>query len=250
VRNGTLSPGLAEQDIRRGGTSWCHCSSRCSPPRPAGVQGVLALEAGLRERLQGGGEAVTCTPLPQPLRGALSLTQPGRHERSRCSAAPTPAFGSPGCGAEHKPSPPAENMVLSPPALAAAPAPGLFSGAVWQSSGQHSPPENQLDQLSHREADPHTSCLCTGMGWWETGAAEGASVRNTQPLRLPLLAPALVSSRGHDLGSPHDGSPPALSSPSTGRGGSAAPLSQGCCMAETLPHAPGFQSQPWHLLET
>lgn len=72
-----------------------------APQRTSGVQGELAPEAEPR-----GGEAATCSPTPQSLGRDLSLTQPGRHELSGCSAAPTPAFGFPGCGAEHKSSPP------------------------------------------------------------------------------------------------------------------------------------------------
>lgn len=130
---------------------------------------------------QGNEDAAMCSPAPPvPAWGHHSLTQPSRRERSHCSAAPTPAFGSPGCDAERKPSPPAGKHGAEPTGPGRGPSPNPSTparplGTVLRSSLQElraaQPPsigghwEKQLDQLSHREGDPHTSCQCTGMGW-------------------------------------------------------------------------------------
>lgn len=68
----------------------------------------------------------------------------------------------------------------------------LFSGAVNRSSGQHSPLElkalgEAVGLITSVEKRNPTPNVCTGMGWWEVGAAAGASVGNTGPQAAPKI---------------------------------------------------------------
>lgn len=174
MRNSPLSPGLAEQDVRREGTSWSLCSGQCSPLRPARVQGVLALEAEPRECRHSDVQPRYPNPCMETA-----------HSPSQVDMSAPPAQQLP-----HQPSVLLDavlninllllqgNTALSPPALAAAPVPapaclsspgGLFTGTVYKSSGQHSSPRaggtgrsSWINSHTRKEIPtPHVSAL----GW-------------------------------------------------------------------------------------
>lgn len=187
--------------------------------------------------------------LPQALHRDLSLTQPGRHEHSHCSAAPTPASCSPGCGAEHKPSPPAGKQGTEPTSSGAAPAPAprtvlrgclqefkaaqpLGTGGTGRSSWIYDFPMTSVGKKNP------TPDVCTGMGCWEFGAATGASVGNTGPQAAPQIL-WVSTGQSHDLERPCEGFllPSSLfSQPGHRRLG--APPCQVCYRTETLPCTP------------
>lgn len=114
------------------------------------------------------------------------------------------------------------NTPLSPPALAAAPAPaparltgpwGLFSGAVCKSSGQCSPPargalgEAVRSTLTQGRESPHLMSVhwdgLVGDGCRRRSfCGEHAPSRPPKSFGCPLPAPAVVNSQGHELGAP------------------------------------------------
>lgn len=150
--------------------------------------------------------------LPQALHRELSLTQPGRYEHSHCSAAPTAASHSPGCGAGHKPSPPARKQGTEPTSPGAAPAPALrivLRGCFQEIRAPQEALGEKVGSMTNVGKRNPTPDVCTGLGWWEMGAAAGASVGNTRPQAAPQIL-WVSTGQGHDLGRPCEGFPPAL----------------------------------------
>lgn len=157
------------------------------------------------------------------------------------------------------------NKALSSPALEQPQL--LLSGAVNRSSGQHSPLElkalgEAVGSITSAEKRNPTPNVCTGMGWWEAGAAAGASVGNTEPQAAPKIL-WVSTGQGHDLGRLCEGFSPALFSQqgreewllgsakfATGQRPFPAPLTAGdlkqFARAESLEGQPQPQSLPLH----